>query len=86
MKDKTIGNLFILLIILILCMGCVGERGRKGADGINGIDGSGGGVGDISDAYPIGTVYISTINQNPAITFGFGTWDNIGYGYVITGV
>ena len=39
----------------------------------------------ISAAYPVGSVYISTIATNPATTFGFGTWVEFGAGKVLVG-
>lgn len=38
-------------------------------------------VADILKAvYPIGAIYISTVNTSPSTLFGFGTWDRIGEG------
>ena len=39
----------------------------------------------ISAAYPVGSIYISTIATNPATTFGFGTWVEFGAGKVLVG-
>lgn len=36
--------------------------------------------------YPVGSVYFSTVNTNPATLFGFGTWQAWGTGRVPVGV
>ena len=42
---------------------------------------------NMSAMYPVGSVYITTLSTNPHDIFsGFGTWNSIGSGYVITGV
>lgn len=35
--------------------------------------------------YPVGTIYTSTVATNPAVTFGFGTWEAFGAGRVLVG-
>ena len=37
-------------------------------------------------AYPIGSIYISTISTNPNTLFGFGTWAAFGAGRVLVGL
>jgi len=37
-------------------------------------------------AYPIGSIYISTVSTNPNSLFGFGTWVAYGEGRVLVGV
>lgn len=49
-------------------------KGEKGDDG------------DISQLYPIGTVYITTLTSNPNTLLGFGTWQDLGTGYVLVGM
>jgi len=39
-----------------------------------------------SQAYPVGSVYLSTSATDPATTFGFGTWTQIAEGRAIVGV
>ena len=39
----------------------------------------------LSALYPIGTIYTSTSATNPAVTFGFGTWEAFGAGRVLVG-
>jgi hypothetical protein len=42
---------------------------------------------NLSAAYPIGSVYITTLATDPHDIFGgFGTWNNLGTGYVLVGV
>ena len=36
-------------------------------------------------AYPVGSIYITTIAENPATTFGGGTWVSFGAGKVLLG-
>ena len=53
--------------------GPIGPQGIPGVDGATGPKGDDGLPGD-SAAMPIGTVYISTVNENPAVQLGGGTW------------
>ncbi len=39
----------------------------------------------IQNAYPIGSIYLSTISTNPATSLGFGTWVSFGAGRVLLG-
>ncbi|MEI6680221.1 MAG: hypothetical protein WCL21_16555, partial [Mariniphaga sp.] len=39
----------------------------------------------IQNAYPIGSIYLSTISTNPATSLGFGTWVAFGAGRVLLG-
>jgi len=45
-------------------IGPIGPAGPKGEDGLDGD----------SFSFPIGAVYISTVNENPAGKVGGGTW------------
>jgi hypothetical protein len=39
----------------------------------------------VQDAYPVGSIYISTNSTNPATSLGFGTWSAFGAGRVPVG-
>lgn len=39
----------------------------------------------LQSVYPVGSIYISAINTNPATLFGFGTWSAFGAGRVPVG-
>lgn len=54
--------------------GPAGPQGIQGIQGIPGPKGDDGLPGD-SFSYPIGAVYISTVNENPAPHLGGGTWE-----------
>ena len=44
-------------------------------------------ITNLSATYPIGTVYLTTLGTDPHDIFGgFGTWQDLGYGYVLVGV
>jgi len=57
--------------------GAVGPIGPPGEQGIQGDIGP---AGDVSSLYPIGCVYFSTTQQDPANTLGFGAWDMFSFG------
>lgn len=40
----------------------------------------------IGATYPVGSIYMTTSSENPATTFGFGTWEAWGQGRVPVGV
>ena len=40
----------------------------------------------LASAYPVGSIYISTVSTNPNSLFGFGTWVAYGAGRVLLGV
>ena len=43
-------------------------------------------VGTLRAIYPVGAIYISTTDNNPANLFGFGTWQRFGNGRALVGV
>lgn len=43
-------------------------------------------LNELDRFYPVGSIYVSILPTNPAITFGFGTWAAIGAGRAIVGV
>lgn len=40
----------------------------------------------LSVAYPVGSIYVSTVATNPNTLFGFGTWAAFGAGRVVVGL
>lgn len=67
-----------------------GDQGLQGVQGLQGIKGDKGDKGDVRNfevdkVYPIGSVYISVNNVNPAPTFG-GTWVAYAQGRTLVGV
>jgi microcystin-dependent protein len=65
------------------------------ADGVNWNPGSGAGpymyvgstwVALFSQAYPVGSVFISAVATNPATLLGYGTWAAFGTGKVLVGL
>ena len=65
--------------------GDTGEQGIPGIQGIQGIKGDKGDTGDISAAYPVGSVYMSILDTNPATLLGIGTWVRIASGQFLIG-
>jgi microcystin-dependent protein len=60
--------------------GIQGEQGTQGPQGEDGQAGAPGAPGDVSGAWPVGSIFFSTINTNPAILLGLGTWQPFGAG------
>ncbi len=46
----------------------------------------GGNAVNMSSIYPIGSVYITVINESPSVLLGFGTWERISQGRVLIGL
>lgn len=65
-----------------------GDPGPQGEQGIQGEPGEQGpaGSGSPSDAWPIGSVFISVVNTDPAALLGFGTWEAFAAGRVLIGL
>lgn len=40
----------------------------------------------LENAYPIGSIYVSTVSTNPGTSLGFGTWEAFGTGRVLVGI
>jgi hypothetical protein len=68
--------------------GDTGATGSEGPAGPAGADGSGGAtLAEVLLAvFPVGCLYTTTVNTNPASLFGFGTWAIFGVGRSIVGV
>jgi len=39
----------------------------------------------LEDMFPVGAVYLTVVNTNPAVLLGFGTWVQIGQGKLVEG-
>jgi hypothetical protein len=63
----------------ILFQGPAGATGPQGLQGVPGINAS------ISDAHPTNSVYITASVLDPALIFGFGTWQKMNTLYLING-
>lgn len=81
--------------------GPVGPQGPKGDTGaastVAGPTGSQGSTGPagadgptlaavVAGVYPVGSLYLTTVNTNPGTLFGFGTWAIFGVGKFLLGV
>ena len=44
-----------------------------------------GGVQGVAQAFPVGSVFTSVVDTNPASLLGYGTWESIGAGRVLIG-
>jgi microcystin-dependent protein len=64
--------------------GETGPQGPQGQQGIQGIQGEPGN-GDISQAWPVGSIFMSAISTNPGTSLGFGTWVAFGAGRMPVG-
>lgn len=53
-------------------------------DKVNAVVSGGGGI-TMGQVYPVGSVYLSMVNTNPATLFGVGTWAQMGFGRVLVG-
>lgn len=40
----------------------------------------------LENAYPVGSIYVSTVSTNPGTSLGFGTWQAFGAGRVLVGI
>lgn len=65
--------------------GATGPEGPEGPQGETGATGSQGPPGDVSACWPVGSVFISVVDTNPATLLGFGTWAAIAAGRVLIG-
>ena len=61
-------------------IGPTGPTGYTGPMGPDGLQGDQGPAGDASAMYPIGVLFESVIEQNPAESLGFGEWVLAYYG------
>jgi len=67
----------------------VGNSGAQGPQGIQGPQGEigpQGPAGSVAGAWPIGSVFISVVDTDPATLLGFGTWAAFAAGRVLVGL
>jgi hypothetical protein len=62
-----------------------GPQGEQGEQGAQGPQGDPGPAGSVAGAWPVGSVFISVVDTDPATLLGFGTWAAIGAGRVLIG-
>lgn len=68
--------------------GATGPKGDKGDTGATGATGPQGAQGPAGPSWqlPVGFVFTSMVNTDPATLLGYGTWTAIGTGRVLVGV
>jgi hypothetical protein len=66
--------------------GDTGDTGPQGPQGDAGPQGPQGNPGTGSEAFPVGSVFISVVSTNPATLLGYGTWSSFGAGKVMVGL
>jgi len=62
-----------------------GPEGPQGPQGLQGPQGPQGPQGLPGEAFPVGAVFISVVNTNPATLLGYGTWQSIAAGKFLVG-
>lgn len=71
---------YIPVILEDLAAGPQGPQGDPGPQGPQGPPGSG---GNPLDAWPVGSIFISSVSTSPATLLGGGTWARFGQGRVL---
>lgn len=72
--------------------GATGPQGAQGIQGIQGIQGVAGPAGPQGppgtpgEAFPVGGIFISVVDTNPATLLGYGTWAAFGTGRTLVGI
>ncbi len=66
--------------------GIQGDTGPEGPAGPEGPEGPPGGGGSPCDAFPVGSIFLSTVSTNPGTSLGCGTWGAFGAGRALVGL
>lgn len=66
--------------------GATGSQGPQGPQGPQGDPGQNGVNGNITQAWPVGSIFVTVVSTNPGTLLGFGTWSAFAAGRVLVGI